>query len=114
MKYCRILSLKSIPNHLIENHKNNFIQYTNQLQKEAQKQPGFVATESFWIQDVQRTFPEKTAVLTISTWETIHNWSSWFESSKRNNIHKQFKFIEKEEKFYQLKLCKNNDNFFLL
>ena len=110
MKYCRILSLKSIPNHLIENHKNNFIQYTNQLQK----QPGFVATESFWIQDVQRAFPEKTAVLTISTWDRIHNSSSWFESSKWVNIHKQFKFIEKEEKFYQLKLCKNNDNFFLL
>ena len=95
---------------MIENHKNNFIQYTNQLQK----QPGFIATGSFWIQDVQRTFPEKTAVLTISTWDRIHNSSSWFVSSKWVNIHKQFKFIEKEEKFYQLKLCKNNDNFFLL
>ena len=93
---------------MTENHKNNFIQYTNQLQK----QPGFVATESFWIQDVQRAFPEKTTVLTISTWDRIHNSSSWFESSKWVNIHKQFKFIEKEEKFYQLKLCKNNNNFF--
>lgn len=114
MRYCRILSLKSIPNHLIENHKNNFIQYTNQLQKEAQKQKGFIASESFWIQDIHYTYPDKTTVVSISTWNTIQNWNKWYESKEREKIHKEFKFIGKQEKFYKLMTRKNNDNFFLL
>lgn len=114
MKHCRIISFKTIPNRFIENHKNTFIQYTDSLQKAAQKKKGFLATEHFWMYDMNNIYPEKTMLVSISTWKTRQHWIDWFESKERESIHKDFKFIGKEEKFYKLQSRKKNDNFFLL
>lgn len=114
MRYCRIISFKTIPNRFLENHKNSFIQYTEELQNAAKNQKGFVVTESFWLSDMHNIYPQKTMVVSISTWKNRKNWKDWYESKEREAIHGNFKFIGKEEKFYQLMSKKNNDNFFLL
>ena len=114
MKYCRILSLKRLPNYPIYNHKNSFMDYTNELKENIRKQKGFQGIEYFWVSDIQCKELKDTTLISISNWKDISYWNQWYESSIREKISKQYSFKDKEEINYKLIKKKENEHIFLL
>lgn len=114
MKGCRILSIKTIPNMVFQNHKTKIIDYSENLTEKIKNQRGFLGAETFWIHNIHQDFPSHTQIVTISNWKNYTEWNNWYESKDRQLIMKNHSLINKKEQYYKIKNKKPNDNLFLL
>ena len=88
-------------------------QYINQLSKQAANHPGFIASNSYWINN-NGDKNNINKIISISDWIANDSWKNWYNSTERKNIKDKHNDILYSEDFQTLvKRRKRNDIFLL-
>lgn len=66
------------------------------LRSKAQEQPGYIDGRTW------RSVDNPNDYIVISTWETLDDWTKWFQSSVRREIHGTIDSLIGEKTFYDV------------
>jgi len=78
------------------NQPGEIIPLLKELNDRAQKQPGYIST------DTLQSTEDLGDYLVISVWETVDDWNNWFLDAQRKEIQDQVDSLIGERTFYEV------------
>tara|TARA_B110001452_G_C15210711_1_gene419952 strand:- start:815 stop:1153 length:339 start_codon:yes stop_codon:yes gene_type:complete len=88
MNRIRVISTK-IPNNVLGSI-TGIIEYQNELTTTLKNYPGFITSQSYWLDNSYWTKSYYKDIYNISVWKTKYDWDKWYNSEERIEINKKY------------------------